>query len=120
MLAKTDPETRIQQLEAVAPSDENYPLARYDLCLLLHRLWEQEHGKGELAQQRLAALRAAAEVYLKQVTSNTDAQRKLQVCLLAADAALHQHPADQEMADCAAQRSSSASRPVTRGQSAGY
>ncbi len=98
LLEKTDPETMVRQLEAIAPTDENYPLARYDLCLLLHRLWTQQRGDPELAKRRLDALRSAADTYLQQVTTNTDAQRKLQVCLLAVDAALHHAPPHTEMA----------------------
>ncbi len=98
LLEKTDPEALVRELEAIAPGDESFPRARYDLCLLLHRLWKEQSGEPNLAKQRLDALRSAADIYLTQVTSNTDPQRKLTVCLLAADAALHHNPPQAEMA----------------------
>ncbi len=98
LLEKTDPQRMVQQLSAVASTDPQYPLARYDLCLLLHRMWSQQKDNPSAGLAQLEALRAAAEVYLQQVTTNTDAMRKLTVSLLAADAALHQQPPQREIA----------------------
>ncbi len=96
LLETSDPATMISQLEAIPAGHENYALARYDLCLLLHRLWTQQHGNPEQAKQWLEALRAAADAYLKTVAA--DAQRKLKVSLLAADGALHQAEPDTDEA----------------------
>jgi tetratricopeptide (TPR) repeat protein len=88
LLEKSDPDTMIAQLQAIEPGSENYALARYDLCLLLHRLWTKQRGDPAQSTARLAELRDAADTYLNTVRP-ADAPRQLQVCLLAADAALH-------------------------------
>lgn len=99
LLEKTDPATMINQLEAIGPDDDSYALARYDLCMLLHRLWQRDRDDEQKSAERLASLAAAAKTYLTTVQGDPDAQRPLRVCLLAADAALHDSRPQLDVAD---------------------
>jgi tetratricopeptide (TPR) repeat protein len=97
LMEKSDPETMIAQLEALQPGDENYALARSDLCFLLHRLWNKERGNGAQATKRVKQLRAAVDKSLATVSGN-DPEDQLKLCLLAADAALHNTPPQLDIA----------------------
>ncbi len=98
LLEKSDPDAMIKQLESIAPNDKNYALARYDLCLLLHRLWTRERSDQQKGTARRAALRKAVNTYLASVRDHADPKRSLKVCLLAVDAALHQTPPQTDTA----------------------
>lgn len=109
LMERSDPETMLAQLEATPADDPNYALARYDLCLLLHRLWSDEKTSAQGAQ-RVEALRQAADTYLDKVPG-AEPSRQLQVCLLAADAALHHSPPNMA---AAAAMLSRAARPASQ------
>ncbi|MGM0489690.1 MAG: hypothetical protein ACQESR_23400, partial [Planctomycetota bacterium] len=99
LLEERDPATLIEQLRTISPNDENYATARYDLCLALHRLWKQHRDDKEAGGERLESLRKAVDTYLATVQSSTDARRRLELCLLAAEAALHHVEPDLAIAE---------------------
>ncbi len=98
LLEDSDPETMIAQIKAIAPGSENYALARYDLCQLLHRLWNKERSDPAQAAARLDELKTAVETYLSKVRP-ADPEKQLRVCLLGADAALRSGEPQRELAD---------------------
>lgn len=99
LLEERDPATLMEQLKAISTSDPNYALARYDLCMALYRQWQREHGKNGAGDEHLEAIREAVDTYLQTVNSaDTDPRQRVRVCLRAADAALHHHTPDLEMA----------------------
>ncbi len=98
LLEKSDPDAMIKQLESIAPDDKNYAMARYDLCLLLYRLWTAERGDRQKGTARLEALRQAVRTYLSATDDHADSKRSLKACLLVANAALHQTPPQPDTA----------------------
>ncbi|MFW6169669.1 MAG: hypothetical protein ACODAD_04200 [Planctomycetota bacterium] len=99
LLEERDPATMIEQLRSISPGDANYAAARYDLCLALHRLWKQHRDDKEAGGERLETLRNAVDTYLTTVESSNDDRRRLELCLLAADAALHHVEPDLDVAE---------------------
>ena len=89
LTAQSDPEALAKQLEAIPAGDESYAQARYDLCLLRHRLWSQQRTDPQLGIARFAALQEAAQSYLKTPQAAAEPAQAVQCCLLVADAALH-------------------------------
>ncbi len=89
LMDTNDPETLASQLESIPESDANYAQARFDLCLLRHRLWSQQRSEPQAGLTRLTALLDSANAFLRTAQADTDPSRAVQCCLLVADAALH-------------------------------
>ena len=81
------PEESIAALKRIAPDEENYLAARYDLCHLLHRQWQAAGKDARLAAERFDELQQAVDVYLAAAGSD-EPQRRLSCVLKVIDAAL--------------------------------
>lgn len=99
-----DPEALARHLESVPATDPNYAQARYELCLLRHRLWGDRKRAGAGAGAALTALQQAADAFLKSAAATRDATRCLKCSLLVADAALQSDPPESDMARAALER----------------
>ncbi|MHB8970269.1 MAG: tetratricopeptide repeat protein [Pirellulaceae bacterium] len=89
LLDKSDPEALASQLESIPERDENYAQARYDLCLLRHRLWSQQRTDPQAGTTRYLTLHTAVNAFLRTAQAEADPARAVKCCLLVADAALH-------------------------------
>jgi hypothetical protein len=98
LIDKNDPETLASQLESIPESDANYAQARFDLCVLRHRLWSQQRHEPQAGLTRFVALRESADAFLRTAQADSDPSRALQCCLLVADAALHNVEAQPDSA----------------------
>ncbi|MHB1028131.1 MAG: tetratricopeptide repeat protein [Pirellulaceae bacterium] len=89
LMDKNDPEALASQLESVPESDAHYAQARYDLCVLRHRLWSQQRSEVPAGRTRLTALQDAANGFLRTAQAEANPAQAVKCCLLVADAALH-------------------------------
>ena len=92
------PEESIAALKKIAPSEENYLSARYDLCLLLHQQWQAAGKDQAKAKGALQELQQAVDVYT-QAAGQREADRQLASVLKAADAALAGSKKDLSLAE---------------------
>ena len=91
------PEESIAALRKIAPGEENYLAARYDLCQLLHGQWRAAAKDAKLASERLTELAEAVDVYLKAAQAN-EPDRQLACVLRVVDAALAKVTLREEIA----------------------
>jgi hypothetical protein len=89
LTSRSDPESLAKELANVAANDENYSQARYDLCILRHRLWSEQRTDPQLSVARFADLQDAVQTFLRTPQAAADVSQAVKCCLLLADAALH-------------------------------
>lgn len=90
-------EESIASLESVAPTSSGYVSARYELCLLYHRQWNNALMDDEATDAPLAALQEAIRTY-QDAARNETAVRRVKVDLLMVDVGLRSNPPDLELA----------------------
>lgn len=89
LTSRSDPESLAKELANVPASDENYGQARYDLCVLRHRLWSEQRSDRQLSVARFGELQEAVQTFLRTPQASADATQAVKCALLLADAALH-------------------------------
>jgi len=99
-------EEMIEKFASVSRDSPDYPNARFEICLLLHEQWTSAAAAEKRGWRE--KLLAAADTFLEISGAGADAQRRLHVCALAADAAMNTDPADE----AAAARYLDAARPL--------
>ena len=90
LTSQSDPESLAEELANVPANDENYGQARYDLCILRHRLWSQQRTDPQMSVARFTDLQEAVQVFCRTPQAAADPTQAVKCCLLLADAALHQ------------------------------
>jgi tetratricopeptide (TPR) repeat protein len=89
-------EEAVRRLSAIPPDSPNYLEARFDLCLVLHELWQK--AKGGDRENYAVKVREAVETYMAAAKGDTEQTRKLKCLLLATETALLQNPPDVKLA----------------------
>ena len=82
-----DTASQITRLDQMSVQDSGYAVSRYELCLLLHRRW-QEIGSSRVAASDYAN-RLERETKKMMNVSGITSQQKARVCLLVADVTLN-------------------------------
>jgi len=82
-----DTASQITRLDQMSAQDSGYAASRYELCLLLHRRW-QEIGSSRVAASDYAN-RLERETKKMMNVSGITSQQKARVCLLVADVTLN-------------------------------
>ena len=90
------PEELLQQLATIAPDSDSYLAARYDIC----RTWFQRWGEatGPARREAVVSLARSVDTYLQAATRAEESSRKVSVCLLVVQAAVHASSLDLPLA----------------------
>ncbi len=92
-----DTASQITRLDQMSAQDSGYAASRYELCLLLHRRW-QEIGSSRVAASDYAN-RLERETKKMMNVSGVTSQQKARVCLLVADVTLNSREKKPAIAD---------------------